>query len=92
MDAQGVLKNLTDYDSWEHTNYKLVKAEADVIIPLLKKEIPMECEVYIEDSETADGTPCTTEIQICPVCHEKYRFLLPKYCSECGQRLEKGVE
>ena len=91
MDAKLVLKNLSDYDLWEHTNYKLRKEEADVIVPALKKQISKPCEVYVEDSETVDGTPCESEIQICPVCNEKYRFSLPKYCSECGQRLERGV-
>ena len=91
MDAQLVLKNLTDYDGWEHTNYKLVKAEADVIIPLLKKEIPMETKVIEDSDEDEDGKPYTMTIHFCPMCDKSYRFSIPKYC-ECGQRLKMGAE
>ena len=38
MDRKRVLMNLKGYDAWEHTNYKLVKAEADVIIEALEKD------------------------------------------------------
>ena len=38
MDRKRVLMNLKGYDGWEHTNYKLVKAGADVIIEALEKD------------------------------------------------------
>lgn len=89
MDAQLVLKNLTDYDGWEHTNYKLVKAEADVIINALKKQVASEVE-EIEESDTGeDGEEIYRTLQMCPACHKMYRFLVPKYCEWCGQKLKE---
>lgn len=88
MDAKLVLKNLSDYDLWEHTNYKLRKEEADVIIPLLNKAIPKPVQVVEDGDEDEDGRPYVMYVKFCPCCSQSYRFRLPNYCENCGQRLD----
>lgn len=89
MDEKSVLKNLTDYDSWEFTNYKLVKDEADIIINSLKKQIGISCEEIEEDDVDQDGCEITRELSRCPICKKIYRFSIPNYCERCGQKLER---
>ena len=87
MEVNNVLKNLTDYEGWEYAKYGLCKSESETIIDCLKKEIPMAVDV-IEDSDEDDrGVPFIMEIKCCPRCLTGYRFALPKYCGNCGQRL-----
>lgn len=85
-------KKLAEWDIWEYAGYEMPKAEADIVIQLLDKAIPKECKVIVVDSERADGTPCDAEICLCPGCNAKYRFSIPKYCGECGQRLKGAGE
>lgn len=92
MDAKSVLKNLSDYDLWEHTNYKLRKEEADVIIPLLEKAIPKPVHVYEDIDEDEEGKQFTMYVKFCPTCQQSYRFRVPNYCEKCGQRLEGCYE
>ncbi len=88
MDEKSVLKNLTGYSSWEFTNYKLVKNEADIIINSLKKQIPMSCKVITVSDTDENGADITWDVDACPVCHKIYRFSVPKYCEVCGQMLK----
>lgn len=88
MERKNVLKNLKGYDAWDHTNYKLVKAEADVIIENLEKQEPMQV-VLISEGEW-DGNP-VYEWAECPKCganfEEDDRNWESPFCCECGQAL-----
>ena len=87
MEVQNILKNLTDYEGWDYSKYGLCKSESDTIVKCLEKEIPVPVDI-VEDSDEDDrGVPFIMEVKFCPKCGESYRFSLPKYCGECGQRL-----
>lgn len=88
MRVQDVLKNLTDYDSWEFHNYRLCEEESKVIVDALKKQMPMPCKVTTVSDTDENGADITWDVDSCPVCHKIYRFSVPKYCEVCGQMLK----
>ena len=91
MNEASVLKNLTDYGCWEFERYKLCKDEADVIIPLLKKQIPVKATIEEYHGMNDDSLPFKVVLGCCPMCGKEIRFSVPNYCDECGQRLVPGI-
>lgn len=84
MDVKHVLSNLKNYDMWEYQKYGLCNEEADVIIPLLERAIPMCPEI----DKVEDGENTFMKLRVCPVCGATYNFT-PNFCKGCGQALRR---
>ena len=84
MDRKRVLMNLKGYDAWEHTNYKLVKAEADVIIEALENERPKGKWEYDADKDKSGGH--------CNRCGHFLRYgEKTNFCPDCGADMREEV-
>jgi uncharacterized OB-fold protein len=72
MTPEGVLHNLKEYESWDHSHYSLRREEAEVIIPLLEKASKKKPINHVK----------------CPECGRRFAYgEETSYCPDCGQRL-----